>query len=129
MSYPNQKHITTNKLKCDATHPYSTINLWALQSAMQHLRGSGFKLWNYLAKNQRGYSFDLSREDCVTNWGMSVDSYYAAVKELISKRYLIETSKNHYSFYEIPDTLPQSPMEARLDYFRGNPKEYMENPT
>ena len=128
MSFPNQKRIQINKIKCDGSHPYAIINQWAMQSAMRNLHGSGFKLWCYLAKNQPGYCFDLSKEDCKINWGMSKDSYYAAVNELKEKRYLIETIKNHFDFYEIPDTLPQSPFEARLDFFRGNANEYTENP-
>lgn len=128
MSVPNQRRIKINKLKCDAEHPYAIINQWAMQTAMKNLNGSGFKLWCYMSKNQPGYCFDLSMEDCKTNWGLSKDSYYAAVNELKEKRYLIETTRNHYNFYEIPDTMPQSPFEARLDYFRGNTNEYAENP-
>ena len=128
MSYANQRNIRINKIKCDALHPYILINNWALQCAMKNLKGSGFKLWSYFAKNRHGYTFDLSKEDCIRNWGMTMDTYYAAFKELVEKRYLIETSANHYSFYEIPDTMPQLPTYEVVDYYRENPKEYMENP-
>lgn len=108
MSYANQKTIKVNKLQCDAMHIYSTINLWALQSAMQNLtKGSSLKLWLYLAKNKPGYIFDLSREDCVRNWGIRSDSYYSAVRDLIDKEYLVETTKNHFMFFEIPLKQPQ----------------------
>ena len=128
MSYPNQKTIKVNKLQCDATHTYSAINLWALQSAMQYLtKGSSLKLWLYLAKNKSGYIFDLSREDCIRNWGIRTDSYYSAVRDLIQKRYLIETSKNHFMFFEIPPDKPQDKPDE-FDYHGEIPKAYTGNP-
>lgn len=69
---------------------------------MIDLKGETFKLWCYLGKNQNGYEFALSKVDAM-NWGMgSKSSYDRAVKELIEKGYLVETSPNHYDFYELP---------------------------
>lgn len=77
-------------------------NLDALQHAMIDLKGETFKLWMYIGKNQNGYTFGLSKVDAI-KWGVgSKSSYDRAVKELIEKGYLVETSKNHYDFYEVP---------------------------
>ena len=102
-TYANQKTIKVNKEVCDKEHLYSMNNLDALQQAMNNLKGEAFKLWCYLAKNQPGYVFALSSVDAVKNWGIGCDkSYDRAVRTLIERGYLIETSKNHYDFYEIP---------------------------
>lgn len=99
---PNQKTIKVNKELCDKEHLFSPYNLDALQKAMTNLDGFAFKMWCYLGKNQKGYEFALSKKDAVDNWGMgSKSSYDRAVAELIKKGYLVETSPNHYDFYEI----------------------------
>ena len=102
ITVPNQKTITIVKDKCDKQNYYATYNLEALQNAMLDLKGETFKLWCYLGKNQNNYEFALSKVDAL-NWGMgSKSSYDRAVKELIDKKYLVETSPNHYDFYETP---------------------------
>lgn len=112
MSYPNQKKIRISKAKADATHTYAIINIWAMQTAMKLLtKGSSFKLWSYLASNQNGYTFDLSREDCARNWGIKPDSYYSAVEDLVEKKYLVNTRANQYTFHEIPLDMPESPYD------------------
>ena len=98
----NQKTITVNKEACDKNHLYATISLEAMQHAMLDLKNETLKLWFYIAKNQKGYSFGLSKVDAI-KWGVgSKSSYDRAVKELIEKKYLVETTSNHYDFYEIP---------------------------
>lgn len=98
----NQKTIKIQKEVCDENHLYAKINLEALQAAMIDLKGESFKLWIYMSKNQSGYTFALSKVDAI-KWGVgSKSSYDRAVKELIEKGYLVETSKNHFNFYEIP---------------------------
>lgn len=98
----NQKRVIINKEKCDMLNHYAVVNINALQQAMCNLKKAGtFKLWMYLAKNQNGYSFDLSCVDC-GKWGIKPDTYHAAVKELIEKKYLIEIKNKNYDFYEIP---------------------------
>lgn len=100
---PNQKTIKVQKEPCDDKgNTYARINLGALQAAMIDLKGESFKLWCYFSKNQYGYEFALSKVD-VIKWGVgSKSSYDRAVRELIDKGYLVETSSNHYDFYEIP---------------------------
>ena len=101
-SVPNQKTISVQKEKCSKSDLYAMYNLDALQYAMIDLKGEAFKLWVYIGKNQNGYTFALSKVDAI-KWGVgSKSSYDRAVKELIEKGYLVERSKNHYDFYEIP---------------------------
>lgn len=98
----NQKVVKVQKEECNKNHLYSTYQLDALQYAMIDLKGETFKLWVYLGKNQNGYTFALSKVDAI-KWGIgSKSSYDRAVKELIEKGYLVESSPNHYDFYEIP---------------------------
>ena len=102
VTVPNQKTIKVQKEICDSQHLYAAINLNALQTAMIDLKGETLKLWLYMAKNQDNYTFALSFVDAV-KWGVgSKSSYDRAVKELIAKGYLVETSSNHYTFYELP---------------------------
>lgn len=101
-SNPNQKTIYMKKEDCNKNHPYAMFNLEALQAAMAELKGETFKLWCYLDKNQNGYTFALSKVDAL-KWGIgSNSSYNRAVAELIQKGYLVQTSGNHYNFYELP---------------------------
>lgn len=100
MMFANQKRITVQKEVCDNQNLYTVINIDSLREAMINLnRGSSLKLWIYLAKNQNGYQFDLSAVDCA-EWGMKVDSYHSAVKDLKKKGYLQETKPNHFIFRE-----------------------------
>jgi hypothetical protein len=71
---------------------------------MIELKGEAFKLWCYMAKNQNNHTFALSKVDAI-KWGIgSKSSYDRAVAELIEKGYLVETSSNHYDFYEMPNS-------------------------
>lgn len=101
MIFANQKRISVQKENCDNQNLYALINLASLNQAMKVLnRGSSFKLWMYLAKNQNGYEFDLSKVDC-SSWGIKSDSYHSAVKDLIEKGYLQEVKPHHYVFHEM----------------------------
>ena len=99
---PNQKTIKVSKEVCNKDNLYAVINLQALQSAASDLKAGAFKLWIYFSKNQNFYEFALSNKDVADNFGIKKDQYDGAVKELISKGYLVETSGNHYTFYEVP---------------------------
>ena len=69
---------------------------------MIDLKGEALKMWFYLGKNQNGYQFALSMVDAI-KWGIgSKSSYNRAIAELREKGYLVETSKNHFDFYETP---------------------------
>lgn len=102
---PNQKTIKVQKEETNKEKEenyYAAINLDALQNAMIDLDGNAFKLWIYFSKNRNGHTFALSKVDAI-KWGIgSKSSYDRAMKELTTKGYLIETSSNHFDFYEVP---------------------------
>lgn len=100
---PNQKTITICKELCDKQHFYTMINLNALEKAAQTLKAGAFKLWIYLAQNQNNYTFALSNKAVAEYFGIKKDQYDSAVKELIEKGYLIETTKNKYNFLELAE--------------------------
>ena len=98
----NQKTIKIQKEECSRNNKYSMYNLEAQQAAMIDLKGETLKMWYYLGKNQNGYEFALSMVDAI-KWGIgSKSSYNRAIAELKEKGYLVETSPNHFDFYEIP---------------------------
>ena len=103
MSAPNQKRITgIHKEPCDKSHVYALINQEAIRNAMLELKPSTVKVWFYFAKNQESYEFDLSSVAVCEYCNISDKTYREAVKELVDKRYLVQTGKNTYEFYEIP---------------------------
>ena len=97
---PNQKIITIKKEKTDKENFYARINLNALERAAQNLKGGGFKLWIYFAKNQDNYTFALSAVEACRFCNFGKTTYHAAVQELIDVGYLVNTNGNHYDFYE-----------------------------
>ena len=102
LKVPNQKTITIKKECCDTKNLYAKINIEALTSAVQDLKGESFKLWIYLSKNQDNYTFNLSKVDAM-NFGIgSISSYNRAVAELVQKGYLQEIQKDEYTFIERP---------------------------
>ena len=103
MSVPNQKIIKISKEPCDKEHLYTPINLMALQMAALSLKGETFKLWLYFSKNKDGHLLELSQKDA-ENWGVKKDAYYAGVKALAEKGYLvpIDGSPTKFLFSEKP---------------------------
>ena len=130
MSVANQKIVRISKrMPRDREHLYATMNLDALQFAMQELKGSSFKLWAYFNKNQDNYQFELSQKAC-EEWGIKKDSYYSAVDELINKGFLVQDhyGSNMYWFHEKavsekPKCFSEIPIEAS-----ENQKEESEKP-
>ena len=61
--------------------------------AMSNLKGATFKLYMYILSNQDGYIFGLSQKDVAVRAGIPEATYRTAVKELIDKGYLINSSK------------------------------------
>lgn len=98
----NQKIIIVSKAEADKDHPYSVINLEALDSAAITLKNNDFKLWVYLAKNQNHFTFALSRVAFCKWSGASKNTYHRAITSLIEKGYLVPQSANSniYTFYE-----------------------------
>lgn len=101
MPVANQYQAKVNKEICNKDNIFTTNNLKALQAAMCDLSGAEFKVWLYFAKNQNGYTFEVSPADAVT-WGIPKSTWHKAFTSLKEKGYLVETSPNHFDFYELP---------------------------
>ena len=102
MSVPNQKKILIQNAPCDRNNLYCMINLEALQKAMSELSGAGLALWLYLAKNQNGYSLDLSPADAA-KWGIKRSSFYRAMDELTQLGYIKYLKGNVFVFCNNPN--------------------------
>ena len=102
---PNQKVVKINKEPCDRTHYYTSINLNALQHAMNDFKDvpKQFWVWLYLTKNRSGNEFALSSRD-VQDWGISEHTFHRAIEFMIENDYLIREGdhSNRYTFYEMP---------------------------
>ena len=74
-----------------------------MECAARDLDAGAFKLWCYFAKNQNNYQFALSSADAEATMGIKIKQYNNAVKELIDKRYLVQSAigSNIYDFYEV----------------------------
>ena len=118
MSVANQKIVQiAPRVKRDKEHLFAMINLDAASKATKNLKGSSFKLWFYIDKNQEKYQFELSQKACA-DWGIKKDSYYSAVNELIEQNYLVPVSdgSNYFYFYENgdgkkPKMISETPLE------------------
>lgn len=71
---------------------------------MQDLKPTALNLWLYLSKNSHKVSYkEALSYAALKNWGIGSDkSYRTAVKELIDKGYLEQTSGNTYTFHQMP---------------------------
>ena len=114
----NQKIIIVSKEPADKTHPYSIINLEAMDNALTSLNGNEFKVWSYLAKNQNQYTFALSRVTVCRICNFSESTYHRAIAGLKTKGYLVPASekKNTYIFYELPNSItdPWTPEDLSI---------------
>lgn len=110
MAKPNQKIIIISKENTDKGHPFSMINLEAIDNAAIKLKDTAFKLWIYLGKNQNHYRLELSQVS-FCNWcGATKPTYLKAVRTLIEQGFLVPKKENSnvYTFYEYPtdETMP-----------------------
>ena len=99
---PNQQIVIVSKCDADKQHPYTVINLEAMDLALATLKGCDLTLWLYIAKNQNKYSFALSCADFCRSTAFSPSSYHRAVISLKEKGYLVqkEINSNVCIFYE-----------------------------
>ena len=102
MSVPNQKKILIQNAPCDRNNLYCMINIEAFQKAVSELSGVGLALWCYLAKNQNGYSLDLSPADAA-KWGIKRSSFYRAMDELTQLGYIKYLKGNVFVFCNNPN--------------------------
>ena len=101
-SVPNQRQLTTHKDKANRQNIYTVTNIDSLSYAARVLTHSGLKLWLYLAKNQDKFTFWLSPIDVRACTGLSIASYRRAFSELKEKKFLVQSKKNCFDFYETP---------------------------
>ena len=109
-TYPNQKLVVTKKAQSDAEHTYGIFNIEAAFTAAQVLSDRAFKLYVRMNLHQDGFAYALSPVELKNSIGMSDTRYRQAVKELIEKGYLVQSSerKNLYTFCESLDREPSS---------------------
>lgn len=104
MPVPNQKVITVNKAPTDVNNIYVKINIDAIEGAIKSLTPAQFKVWLYFAKNQNGYTLELSKVAVMEFCNVSEKTYKEAIKEMVEQRYLVKRAdgSNKYDFYEKP---------------------------
>ena len=111
--YANQDRILMGeRVVRDKAHPFTMMNLEALQLAMQKIKTvGGIKLWMYLNKNADNYVVDLSRAELVAHWGFSKDTYLSGKNELKKLGYLtsVNGSDSIFTFHE---TLSENPTKT-----------------
>ena len=111
--YANQDRILMGeRVIRDKAHPFTMMNLEALQIAMQKIKTvGGIKLWIYLNKNTDNYVVDLSRAELVAHWGFSKDTYLSGKNELKKLGYLtpVNGSDSIFTFHE---TLSENPTQT-----------------
>ena len=73
----------------------------SIQKAASSLREVGLRLWLFIAFSSEDTIIKLSQGLC-EEWGIKRSSYYAAMKELQEKGYLIyHEDTDSYTFYDI----------------------------
>lgn len=111
--YANQDRILMGeRVVRDKAHPFTMMNLEALQQAMAKIKTvGGMKLWMYLNKNSDNYIVDLSRAELVAHWGFTKDTYLSGKNELKKLGYLtsVNGSDKVFTFHE---TLSENPAET-----------------
>lgn len=111
--YANQDRILMGeRVVRDKAHPFTMMNLEALQQAMTKIKTvGGMKLWIYLNKNSDNYVVDLSRAELVAHWGFTKDTYLSGKSELKKLGYLtpVNGSDSIFTFHE---SLSENPTQT-----------------
>lgn len=109
VTYPNQKTVVAEHMPHDSLHTgYGCLNINAVCRAKRALNGNAFALYIRCVLNRQGFPYALSPSSFKADMGISENGYQSAVKELISKGYLVkrQDGRNAYTIYEMPPTLP-----------------------
>ena len=114
-TYENQKVITTRSSAHNKNNVYATIGIEALQKAMQTLKPNTFKVWCYMAKNQKNYTYALSCKEVCSFCNISKPTYLNCIQELIAVGYLVNKCGNQYEFYE-DLAAPTQDIKANIAY-------------
>ena len=89
----------------DKNNPYVMFNLEAFNKALAELKQNEFKLWIYLAKNQKSMTnWILQRATCQKALGIANATFDSARLGLIEKGYLVDVDGDgkNYVFIEMP---------------------------
>lgn len=117
MSYPNQRHITTDKPTAEG-ELFAMVNLESKRLAHVKLHGScAITLWEYMASHQDGYGYDLSAIE-LAKWGISLSAYKKAFHKLEEEGYLTPDPKhkNGYVFHAIAHKIVKVESQPVIDF-------------
>ena len=116
-TYPNQKVVKINKTTTNGQKVYVSLDLAAMQEAMQTLDAGAFKVYMYLAKNMDQYIFALSSADAAENYGIKKKQYDTGIKKLIEAGYLVQVDEdsNHFSFFDSPALYQNGTREEEIE--------------
>ncbi len=99
-TYPNQRMVRIHRE--DVKTNFLGIKNENWMAAARDLRAHAFLLYLYFASNANNFSLALSQKAVYEAIGMPRSTYHDQFRVLVSKGYLVETSSNHYDFYEKP---------------------------
>lgn len=105
VTYANQKVITSKKEEISFKNSkklYMVSYVDAIEQAATKLTPVAFKLYIYFLNNQRNYIGAFSSADFCARYGCNTRSVPDAMAKLVEQGYLVETSSNHYDFYDYP---------------------------
>ena len=100
--YNNQKVVRTIK-----KHEKGLIfDIAANKSAIRNLTPPAFMLYSHFIQNVPDYLEALSRKTIIETTSLTDHTYDVAIKELITKGYLVKSEhvdyEDYYLFYELP---------------------------
>ena len=99
-TFPNQRIIRVHRERVASDFLGIKNENW--QSASRILGAHALRLYLYLASNADNFELALSPAAIEAAIGMPRSTYHDQFRKLINHGYLVETSNNHYSFYETP---------------------------
>ena len=106
VSVPNQRIITVKRETPKSDFLGIKNENW--QAAARNLTPHAMMLYFYLASNKDNYTFALSPAAVRQAIGMARSTYHDQFHNLVDKGYLVPTGRNHFVFYEKPNTSPES---------------------
>lgn len=104
---PNQRVVKINREH--ATSNFLGIKNENWMAASRDLGAHALRLYLYLAANRDKFQLALSPAAITDEIGMPRSTYQDQFRKLLSKGYLVETSSNHYDFFEIPQPRAVTP--------------------
>ena len=99
-TYPNQRTVKIHRE--DIKTDFLGIKNENWMAAARDLRAHAFLLYLYFASNANNFTLALSQVAVQEAIGMPRSTYHDQFRILLNKGYLVETSSNHYDFFEKP---------------------------